>query len=216
MRILTFGLGGTKAEFLRLGFGSIAAAQADTVHGGFRQWRPAVVTPPILLDVVEHVCINLVVRPGGTSLVSQAARSRAQFRVRASGDSASSRMTRGAASVMVRAAGTQATRRNVPGRTELRARGNGATSACVGHGGTSRLQFAARSHTAFARSDRARLKFNVRAGATIERVTRSAHASRARLFISARSFCTASTQVDRVAAQDRRDMDLLNMLTREL
>jgi hypothetical protein len=61
---ITFGLGGSKAQFLRLGFGAEAQAPAEVVHGGFQQWRPVLPTHPILVHArfKSRVGLRLAIR----------------------------------------------------------------------------------------------------------------------------------------------------------
>jgi hypothetical protein len=64
VNLVTFGLGGTKATFLRLGFGASAPAVETRVDGGVLrgQFRPALVNWPILLDVVSRSRVSLRIR----------------------------------------------------------------------------------------------------------------------------------------------------------
>ncbi len=64
MKFITFGLGGAKALFLRLGFGSTAKAAESRVNGGVLrgQFRPAIYNRPILLDVRQVSRVRVRVR----------------------------------------------------------------------------------------------------------------------------------------------------------
>jgi hypothetical protein len=64
VNLITFGLGGAKAAFLRLGFGASARVAQSKVDGGVLrgQFRPVIFNPPILLDVQQVSRVRLRVR----------------------------------------------------------------------------------------------------------------------------------------------------------
>lgn len=216
MFLVTFGLGGSEADFLRLGFGSAAAAQADTVHGGFRQWRPAVFGHPELISVEDRGRLVIVVRPGGASAVGIADAAFLATSVNAGGRTAFARQTRGVARAVVRGVGATTCARSASGTVAMRTRASGATGAGIRHGASMALSFASRARTAYARSADARLPIAVRSSGVTERVTRSAHTARVRMALVARGDTDISTRAERVAETDERDVALIELLTREL
>src|SRR6185312_3113625 len=72
MKLITFGLGGAKALFLRLGFGASAVATQARVDGGVLrgQFKPAIFSAPILLDVHQVSRVRVRVRFTSTTEVA--------------------------------------------------------------------------------------------------------------------------------------------------
>lgn len=217
MKLITFGLGGAKAIFLRLGFGSTAAQaeQEDSIHGGLLrgQFKPVIPRRPILLGVrvVSRGRITLCGR-GRVERRLAAVAYIALAPLRGRGAIAGHRVSVGRGGLSA-GGGSRIARskaHQTHGRVALIAR---CVSSCVREQtSTWLIGIAGRGKAAGTKHHRAKAAVVCSGRASVSRISTYRTVSRARVSVCGRASSECSTLGSRIEIADRRDLDLILLL----
>lgn len=215
MKLITFGLGGAKAVFLRLGFGSAAAQTEDRVHGGILrgQFKPAILRPPILLDVnvVSRGRITLSGRgrvERKVAAVARVALSGVSGRSFTAAHRSSTSQARFLATAAARSVCTKAHRGRVPVSVSV----CGISTAVRSLTTAQQIRVIGRGHTSGGKHHRAAGMVACAGRATVARIATSRNVSHLKVGFRVRARTDCSTLASRIEAADRRDLDLISLL----
>ena len=214
MKFITFGLGGTKADFLRLGFGASAVTVETRVDGGVLkgQFKPAILYRPILLDVTERSRVSIRVALRGRSQITRASVSRIALQVRASSSSASAASSLSRALFMVVTRSTSSIARSHTGRAALRGVPSSTQNVVIATRARVRRRAVTQSRSSFSAVTHSRLSFVQATRSRVERIVAAKHVGKVGIRVRVRARVNHSTLAARIEASDRRDLDLIALL----
>jgi len=214
MKLITFGLGGAKAIFLRLGFGASAVATQARVDGGVLkgQFKPAILRHPILLDLVVRSRVSLQLSLHGRSQVTRCSISRLALQAATDSASTFAASSSSRASLRVATRSTSSAARAHRGRIALFGIPSSAQNVVIASTSRIRRQAKTQSRSSFSGATHSRLALVQTTRSRVERVVSAKHVGKVGIRVRVRARVNYSTLAARIEASDRRDLDLIALL----